>query len=74
MASKQNQTKQNKRCPLGPLIPCQILRTLQENKGKLGKGKHSLSKAGGLLGIRDEESSPFITLNSPANIGWPTCV
>ena len=41
MALKQNQTKQNKKCPLGPLIPCQILCTLQENKGKLGKAKHS---------------------------------
>lgn len=53
MASKQNQTKQNKRFPLGPLIPCQILCSLQENKGKPGKGKHSSSKAGGSLVMGD---------------------
>ena len=72
MASKQNQTKQ--KVPLRTSNPMSNPMQLLRKQGETWKGKQSLSKEGGSLGIRDEEYSPFITLNSPANIGQPTCV
>ena len=52
MASKQNQTKQ--KVPLRTSNPTSNPMHLTRRQGETWKGKHCLSKAGGSLGIGDQ--------------------